>query len=466
MEEPQRAAEDTTDSPAATNDTVPRPIAKPFRFKKRSRSPEDSANNSSAQSSASTKRHKSSHQASTSTRRHKHHHRSSKHADASARSSPPRSPSLSPDSAFRASLFDALADEEGAQYWEGVYGQPIHVYPQNVPTSNATHGATNNGSTPPLETLDEEVYVAWVRSKMWEKSHAHILEERARRDAERERERIRRREEGRKLREEQEKWRKETTEGQRDFEARFQWDRGIDDALRRRRGRKEDKEWKGAWERYVRGWQGLLNCVMEKGKEKGKEKEKARAGDDDIDGHASDTSGTSKTSSRASARSSEGSWQLLKVPWPVASGRAADVTASAVEAFFRNAPPSQFTAPFSSGSTIPAPDLVTILKAERVRWHPDKIQQRFGGVTVVDEATLKAVTAVFQIVDRLWGEEKARAGSGHAMYGHGGGSGSGTGSANRNANHGGSAHRSAATNASSSSRANEESWGFGYEEDC
>ena len=39
------------------------------------------------------------------------------------------------------------------------------------------------------------------------------------------------------------------------------------------------------------------------------------------------------------------------------------------------------------------------LKAERVRWHPDKVQQRFGGG--VDEGTMRVVTGVFQVVDAV-----------------------------------------------------------------
>ncbi len=39
------------------------------------------------------------------------------------------------------------------------------------------------------------------------------------------------------------------------------------------------------------------------------------------------------------------------------------------------------------------------LKAERVRWHPDKTQQRFGGE--VDDGTMKLVTGVFQVVDAM-----------------------------------------------------------------
>jgi hypothetical protein len=47
------------------------------------------------------------------------------------------------------------------------------------------------------------------------------------------------------------------------------------------------------------------------------------------------------------------------------------------------------------------------LKVERVRWHPDKVQQRFAGA--VDEGTMKVVTGVFQIVDGLVEEERKKA---------------------------------------------------------
>ena len=46
------------------------------------------------------------------------------------------------------------------------------------------------------------------------------------------------------------------------------------------------------------------------------------------------------------------------------------------------------------------------LKEERVRWHPDKIQQKLGGR--VDEAVMRDVTAVFQIVDKLWSDTRSK----------------------------------------------------------
>lgn len=48
------------------------------------------------------------------------------------------------------------------------------------------------------------------------------------------------------------------------------------------------------------------------------------------------------------------------------------------------------------------------MKKERVRWHPDKMQQKAGSEGL-DEDTTKIVTAVFQMVDRLWSETKGRA---------------------------------------------------------
>src|SRR5436190_10673322 len=61
-----------------------------------------------------------------------HHHRHSRHRHRHHSDKRHKSSRLepSPDTAFRESLFDALADDEGAAYWESVYGQPIHIYPR------------------------------------------------------------------------------------------------------------------------------------------------------------------------------------------------------------------------------------------------------------------------------------------------------------------------------------------------
>ncbi|KAJ4304391.1 hypothetical protein N0V88_002004 [Collariella sp. IMI 366227] len=71
-----------------------------------------------------------------------------------------------------------MADDEGAAYWESVYGQPIHVYSR---PSHSSHSHPSNGQ---LERMTDDEYASYVRQKMWEKTHAGLLEARA---AERER---------------------------------------------------------------------------------------------------------------------------------------------------------------------------------------------------------------------------------------------------------------------------------------
>ena len=117
------------------------------------------------------------------------------------------------------------------------------------------------------------------------------------------------------------------------------WQAGVEKALRRGEERRKRQGWKTVWERYLAGWE----------------------------------------------------LQKDKVPWPVESGKMKDVGAVEVENFFKSA------------ADIGGVDLGYVLKKERVRWHPDKMQQR-AGERGIDRATMKLVTAVFQIVDRLWSE--------------------------------------------------------------
>lgn len=217
---------------------------------------------------------------------------------------------LDPDIAFRESLFDALADAEGAEYWEGVYGQPVHVYDQ----------PDDRGE---LERMTEDEYAAYVRQKMWEKTNAGLLEERAKR------------EQRRKKREEEDK-------RKRKFE------KEMEDSLRRGEERRARRKVRDSWETYERGWQ--------------------------------EWDGKPET-----------------IIWP-GLDKGADVDSIAVRAFFIEG---------LQLADVGEKTFVSRLKDERVRWHPDKIQQRAGGT--VHEATMRNVTAVFQIIDRLWGEMRAKA---------------------------------------------------------
>jgi hypothetical protein len=229
---------------------------------------------------------------------------------------------LDPEAAFRESLFDAMADDEGAEFWEGVYGQPIHGY------SNVKEGPQGE-----LERMTEEEYTAYVRAKMYEKTHQHLLEEKARRDtAKKERERI-------------------ASEGRREEREARKFQRKIEESLRRGEERKTRRVWSERWVAYLKKWEDL-----------GK------------GGHTKIT--------------------IPAIAWPVESGKRREVSPKEVERFFLFAP--------TSGQPTEA-QLGKVLKLERVRWHPDKIQQKLGGQDV-EEAVMRAVTEVFQIIDRMWSE--------------------------------------------------------------
>jgi hypothetical protein len=257
---------------------------------------------------------------------------------------------MDPDAAFRESLFDALADDEGAAYWEGVYGQPIHNY------SNMKTGPEGT-----LERMSEEEYAEYVRGKMWEKSHAHIIEERAKR----EKERIRRTKE-KEAKEQQEKRKRrvylsESEDG--DIEEKQDFMRQVDESLLRGEERRKERKWREAWQRYLLEWSKFNETLT------------AKSTDDSINDIA--------------GKNARGI-----IPWPVDTGRWKHVNHDAVDNFFRTAPPADT-------------DLAGILKVERVRWHPDKMQQQFGA-SKLDEETTRMVTLVFQVVDRLWNETKAK----------------------------------------------------------
>jgi len=238
---------------------------------------------------------------------------------------------MNPDTAFRESLFDALADDEGAAFWEGVYGQPIHTY--SPYTAKGDPDYNEDLKNPRLERMDDEEYVTYVRGKMWEKSHQYIFEERKKREADRAR-------------------RKE-----KDEEGR-RWQANMDEALRRGEERRKRNRWNGVWEGYVKKWE---TTFLE--------------GTDTIE---------------------------TRISWPIESGVIHDVSKEEVERFFRKAPQA------AKKSDEEELDLGDVLKKERVRWHPDKMQQRAGSGGI-DEGTMKVVTAVFQVVDRLWGEVRGKA---------------------------------------------------------
>lgn len=279
--------------------------------------------------SSSTRTHHSSR------RKHKHHHRSDRHStsirdgsyydpDRRYRESLFDEPESNNQDLFRESLFDALADDEGAAYWEGVYGQPINIYPTEKP-----------GPDGKLERMTEDEYAEFVRTKMWEKSHQHIVEEREARE---------------RARQEREQQRPSyDDEVDKEEREREQIRNQMEESLRRGEERKRAKHAAASWEVYKTKWASLT------GAEKPPHVEGPNVSD--------------------------------LVPWPVLSGKARHVDKHEVERFLRASPAWK-------------DDASALLKAERVRWHPDKMQRRFG--QRIDEDTIRHVTAVFQIIDHMW----------------------------------------------------------------
>ncbi|BCR96319.1 uncharacterized protein AKAW2_21259A [Aspergillus luchuensis] len=297
-------------------------------------------------------------------KRHRHHHSSShkdpqrtpspkrkKHRAPHRRkhtTSPPPSPSqttsrFSPSTAFRESLFDALGDDEGAAYWESVYGQPIHTY--SVPE-------VPKGPNGELEMMDEEEYAAYVRRKMWERTREGMLAEEERM-----------REEGRRVKEKERRRERE----------RGEWERAVEESLRRGRERKRRRGWRGVWGRYCACW-GELDGVVRGGEDGGGGKRFEEV-----------------------------------VFWPVESGERRDVGRKEVEEFMRECARVVDEEDIDKdGDRDGGGGLLGLLKTERVRWHPDKIQHRYGKLGI-DERVLKSVTEVFQIVDQMWSEERKKA---------------------------------------------------------
>lgn len=269
-----------------------------------------------------------------------------------------------PSAAFRDSLFDALADDEGAAYWESVYSQPIHVYPR--PTVETARGE--------LEQMNDEQYAAYVQTRMWEKKNPQVVLERDRKEQQRreeEEERTKQREEFVR-RKQRAAWDKANTEGARRFaglgsdgEERYEYVLDPKGASARERD-SSGKEYRHAWSKYVAAWDKLKLELLE-AREKGEGEEEER-----------DERSPSK-----------------RIPWPVLQSK--PVTKPNIEAFMRHSPHAEG----ESG-----PTRLQLLKMERVKWHPDKIQQRFTGS--VDEGTMKIVTGIFHVVDAVLEDERER----------------------------------------------------------
>lgn len=268
---------------------------------------------------------------------------------------------VAPDIAFQESLFDAMGDDEGAAFWEGVYGQPIHTYSQSY----------RDPESGQVESMDDEQYAKYVRQQMWERSAEGINAAReAKRRASKHRQDHQRQQE-----EYQPSDRPQTGGPYNNFAYDFesnsqshtQFDADIEASLFRGQQRRDDKRWQKIWKNYQNDWEKLLN-VSEAWKKK----------------------------------QANGETQICLrdyIAWPVESNEVKDVSAEEIDRFIgRISKIREEQASF---------DTAAFLKSERIRWHPDKIQQRYGFMHI-DEATMAGVTATFQVIDKMWNDSKGQ----------------------------------------------------------
>lgn len=272
---------------------------------------------------------------------------------------PDRDANRNANAAFQESLFDALADDEGAAYWESVYSQPIHVFPR--PSVANARGE--------LEEMNDEEYAAYVQTKMWEKNNPHIVLEREKKEKQRkeeEEEKARQREEFIR-RKQRAAWERAQNDGAKkfagvgdDYDYVFDFeDRKGSASKRTSEGSARSQEYADSWKRYLAAWDTLKHELLK-----------------------GDAGSEQQTDARPPSK---------RIPWPVLQSK--PVIKANIEDFMRNVPLE------SDGRRKEQQ-----LKAERVRWHPDKVQQRFRGQ--VDEGTMKIVTGVFQVVDALLEAER------------------------------------------------------------
>ena len=309
--------------------------SKRFRFKSRSKSGDERDSQNRSSSNKRPRHHHSSHG-------HRKRHRSSRHAKDEPEAQKFSPSYLPPDQAFRESLFDAMGDDEGAAFWENVYGQPIHNYPNTY----------QDEETGELERMNDEEYAQFVRRKMWEKSWEGI--EAAKKEKRQERQR------------EKQRLREEESRADAHRQARHEdriFDIEIEASLRRGEKRKDRKRWQSLWEDYLQRWDDLQALAQNRQEGEG-----------------------------------DGERLLLRnrIAWPVETGKRRDIVREEIERFVRRGTANY---KFEAG---PDP-FANALKLERVRWHPDKVQQRYGFMEI-DENTLQGVTAVFQAVDAIWHE--------------------------------------------------------------
>lgn len=245
---------------------------------------------------------------------------------------------LDPDTAFRESVLDALSDADGAAYWQRVYGVDLSTIPRTK--TDRTTGATER-------TTDDE-RVALARRMIFESQKAprEKDEERRRRKKREEESRRQHRDDDDEepTRRTAEKERRQRKERVRAAEAERRMQEEIERSLRRGEERRKRAEMKSKFDEYSQRW-------------------------------------------------AEWDGEQATIPWPTLTGARNGITEREIRSFLVRG---------LELKTVGSKEFLARLKEQRVRWHPDKMQQKMGGKDKVDKRVMADITMIFQVIDTLY----------------------------------------------------------------
>lgn len=98
-----------------------------------------------------------------------------------------------------------------------------------------------------------------------------------------------------------------------------------------------------------------------------------------------------------SKRWSEWNGEQTTIPWPTLTGKRRGITERDIRSFLVRG---------LELKNVGAKEFLARLKEQRVRWHPDKMQQKMGGKDNVDKTVMEDITMIFQVIDTLYDDTR------------------------------------------------------------
>lgn len=89
--------------------------------------------------------------------------------------------------------------------------------------------------------------------------------------------------------------------------------------------------------------------------------------------------------------------EAATIPWPTMTGGRKGITERDIRSFLVRG---------LELKTVGGKEFLVRLKEQRVRWHPDKMQQKMGGRDKVDKGVMADITMIFQVIDTLYDDTR------------------------------------------------------------